>query len=80
MTAHLVALLRTACTRPIVLAALKVALVVGCVLNLINQGGAVFSGSPISWGHVAMNFLVPSLVSSYSAAKNQMRSTSIGDR
>jgi hypothetical protein len=32
------AFLMTACQRPIVLAAIKVALVVGTILNLINQG------------------------------------------
>lgn len=71
--AFLLTLLRTACQRPMVLAAIKVALVVGTVLNLINQGGRVLDGLPPSWFHVALNFLVPYLVSSYSAARNEMR-------
>lgn len=66
-------LLRTACQRPIVLAAIKVALVVGTVLNLINQCGRVLDGLPPAWFHVALNFLVPYLVSSYSAARSEMR-------
>lgn len=66
-------LLRTACQRSMVLAAVKVALVVGTVLNLINQGGRVLDGLPPAWFHVALNFLVPYLVSSYSAARNEMR-------
>lgn len=80
MTAYLAALLRTACTRPIMLAALKLALFVGCVLNFVNQGAAIFAGEPISWGHVVMNFVVPYLVSSYSAAKNQLRGADTGKK
>jgi len=66
-------LLRTACQRSIVLAAARVALLVGTLLNLINQGGRVLDGLPPSWFHVALNFLVPYFVSSYSAAQNEMR-------
>ncbi|WP_191600954.1 nitrate/nitrite transporter NrtS [Marinomonas algicola] len=54
------------------LAALKVSLFVGTVLNLINQGPAIWDGASISWMHLFMNYLVPFCVSSYSAAKNQM--------
>lgn len=66
-------LLLTACQRPIVIAALKIALVVGAILNLINQGGRVMEGLPPSWFHVALNYLVPYCVSSYSAARNELR-------
>ncbi len=65
-------LLQTACKRPIVIAALKVALVVGTILNAINQGGRVWDGLPLSWFHVALNFVVPYCVSSYSAARNEI--------
>lgn len=64
--------LGTVFSRPIVVGALRVSLVVGCVLNLINQGEAFFSGGAIAWGHVLLNFLVPYAVSSYSAARNQL--------
>lgn len=66
-------LLRTACKRPIVVAAVKVALVVGTILNLINQGGRLLDGLPPSWFHVVLNYLVPYCVSTYSAARNEMR-------
>jgi len=66
-------LLMTACKEPIVLAAIKVALVVGTILNLINQGGRVMEGMPPSWFHVVLNYLVPYCVSSYSAARNELR-------
>lgn len=64
---------RTACKRPIVVAAVKVALVVGTILNMINQGGRLLDGLPPSWFHVVLNYLVPYCVSTYSAARNEMR-------
>lgn len=62
----------TVFSRPIVVGALRVSIVVGCVLNLINQGEAIFAGEAIAWGRVVLNFLVPYAVSSYSAARNQL--------
>lgn len=69
----LTSLLRTACQRPIAMAAVKVALVVGTLLNAINQGGRLLDGLPPSWFHVVLNYLVPYCVSSYSAARNELR-------
>ncbi len=66
-------LLETGCQRSIVQAAIKVAIVVGTILNLINQGGRLIEGQPLSWFHVCLNYLVPYCVSSYSAARNEMR-------
>lgn len=66
-------LLQIAFKRSIVQAAIKVALVVGTLLNLINQGGRLLDGLPPSWFHVGLNYLVPFCVSSYSAARNEMR-------
>lgn len=66
-------LLRTACQRPIVTAAVKVALVVGTILNIFNQGSQILDGLPPSWPHVVLNYLVPYCVSSYSAARNELR-------
>lgn len=65
--------LRTACRKPVVVAAIKIALVVGTLLNFINQGGRVLDGLPLSWFHVVLNYLVPYCVSSYSAARSEMR-------
>lgn len=65
-------LLQVACSRRIVINALKIALVVGTVLNIINQGNAIAANAGVSWIHVLLNYLVPYLVASYSAAKNQM--------
>ena len=72
----LTTLLRTAGQRRILVAALKVALVVGTLLNIINQGGRLLDGLSPSWFHVALNYLVPYCVSSYSAARNEMTRSS----
>ena len=61
-----------AISRRVVFNALKIAVVVGVVLNIINQGGAFLSGHGIAWGHVALNFLTPYIVATYSAVKNEL--------
>ena len=58
--------------RHIVFNALKIALVVGTLLNLINQGDHLLQGEGISWFHLLLNYLVPYCVASYSAAKNEI--------
>ncbi len=67
-------LLQTACTGKIVKNSVRIALVVGSVLNLVNQGEMILAGAGISWIHVSLNYLVPYCVASYSAAKNEMTS------
>ena len=64
-------LLRAACSKRIALNALRISLVVGTILNLINQSGVIFAGADVSWLHVFLNYLVPYSVATYSAAKNQ---------
>ncbi|MGZ8984635.1 MAG: nitrate/nitrite transporter NrtS [Methylotenera sp.] len=54
----------------------KISLVVGTILNLINQGPSLFQGEPISWPHLLLNFLVPYCVASYSAAKHDIQTRS----
>ncbi|OIO83124.1 MAG: hypothetical protein AUJ88_00075 [Gallionellaceae bacterium CG1_02_56_997] len=56
----------------IVVNALKIGLVVGTVLNLVNQGEAMLQGATIEWWHLLLNYLVPYCVASYSAAKNEL--------
>lgn len=73
-------LFRAARSRPIVINSLKVSLVVGSVLNLINQGGRLMAGDDPSWFHLLLNYLVPYCVASYSAAKNQIRKVTNDDR
>ena len=63
-------LLRAARSRKVVVNARRVSFVVGSILNLINQGSELLSGSGISWPQIVLNYVVPYCVSSYSAAKN----------
>ena len=65
-------LLRAAKQPHVLKASLRTALVVGLVLNLINQGGALWGTAPFSLPHLLMNFVVPFCVSSYSAARNEV--------
>ena len=44
-----------------------VALVVGTILNLINQGDAIFGAAPINWTKVVLTYLVPYAVSTFGA-------------
>lgn len=60
-------------TRRIAIPALKVALVVGTVLNVINNGHQAWAHQAINLWQVALNFVVPFCVSSYSAARNEAR-------
>lgn len=69
-------LLQLACSPRIVKGALRVALVVGTVLNGINQGGAILAGHGAAWFHLMLNYLVPFCVASYSAAKNELSRSS----
>ena len=56
----------------VVSGALRVSMLVGTVLNLVNQGEAILAGSGVSWLHLVLNYAVPYCVASYSAARNQM--------
>lgn len=47
--------------------AMRIALVVGTILNVINHGQAVMQGLDVPWIHVGLNYLVPYCVATYSA-------------
>lgn len=51
----------------------NVALVVGTLLNLINQGDALIGLAAISWPKVILTFLVPYGVSTYGAVSARLR-------
>ena len=53
--------------------ALFVSLVVGSLLNLINQGDAIFAGGPVNLGKVLLTYAVPFLVSTHGAASARKR-------
>ncbi len=60
------------CSRCIATRAIKIALCVGTVLNVINQGGAIFSGHGVDWWRLGLNYLVPYGVASYAAVRNEL--------
>jgi len=66
-------MLRLALQPGIARAALKVSLVVGTLLNVINNGEQLWAGHGVNIWRVALNFVVPYCVSSYSAARNEAR-------
>ncbi len=55
----------------IVRGALKVSLVVGAVLNVVNNGEQLWTHHSVNLWQVAMNFVAPYCVSSCSAARNE---------
>jgi purine-cytosine permease-like protein len=48
-------------------APLAAAVVVGTLLNLINQGDALFSGRHINWLKLGLTYIVPYCVATYGA-------------
>ena len=55
-------------TRPsVVRSSLVVAVVVGSILNLINQGDAIFGAKSIVLWKLGLTYVVPYLVSTYGA-------------
>ena len=44
-----------------------VAVLVGTILNLINQGDALLSGADLQYGKIALTFAVPYIVATYGA-------------
>ena len=52
---------------------LYAALVVGTVLNLINQGDALIGSVPIDWLKLILTYCVPYAVCTYGAVSHQLR-------
>ena len=59
--------LRRALAPPVVHRSLVVALVVGTVLNAINQGDVAMAGGNLNWWKCALTYCVPFCVSTYGA-------------
>jgi hypothetical protein len=51
---------------------LYVALIVGTILNLINQGDALVAGGAINWAKILLTYAVPYLVSTYGAVSYRL--------
>jgi hypothetical protein len=65
--------LRLAVSDGVPVRAFCVALIVGTVLNLINQGEALLAGAHISWLKLALTYLVPYAVSTHGAVSARIR-------
>lgn len=48
-----------------------VALVVGTILNLINQGDAIFGAGSVDWLKIVLTYFVPYAVCTYGAVSAQ---------
>lgn len=67
---------RLACSGGVPIRSLKVALVVGTALNLINQGDALFGSAPLNWFKLMLTFAMPYVVSTYGAVATRLDTTS----
>ncbi|MFO0633053.1 MAG: nitrate/nitrite transporter NrtS [Nannocystaceae bacterium] len=65
--------LAIASRRQVVTTSLRIAAVVGVVLNLLNYGPVLFAGEALPWPRVVLNFCVPFCVATYSAVRNEQR-------
>ena len=72
-SAHLRQTARLLCMRDITRSSLRIALLVGTVLNLINQSGTWLHGDDLQVGHLMLNYFVPYCVASYSAVRTRLQ-------
>jgi len=58
-------------TRKVLVRAIKTSLIVGTILNIINQGDVLTSQNfeLINWGKIVLTYSVPFLVSGFSIAR-----------
>ncbi|MCW5746485.1 MAG: nitrate/nitrite transporter NrtS [Alphaproteobacteria bacterium] len=59
---------------------LRVALVVGTALNVINQGDVLIAGRSIDWLKLALTFAMPYVVSTYGAVAVRFSLARAADR
>jgi NAD kinase len=62
-----------ASSRPVVTLALKAAVGIGTLLNLINQGDALFGAGPVVPLKLLVTYLVPYCTATYSATSISLR-------
>jgi hypothetical protein len=65
--------LNVALSRPVVMLGLKAALGIGTLLNIINQGDALFGVEPVMLGKLLTTYLVPYCTATYSATSMSLR-------
>ncbi|MBX7084622.1 MAG: nitrate/nitrite transporter NrtS [Nannocystaceae bacterium] len=59
--------------RQVVITSLRIAAVVGVVLNVLNYGPVIVAGDALPWPRLVLNFCVPFCVATYSAVRNEQR-------
>ena len=52
---------------PVLKRSLIVMLVIGSILNVINQGDALWTDAPVNWWKIALTYCVPFCVATYGA-------------
>lgn len=65
-------IMRQVCMRDIAFSSLRISLIVGTVLNLINQGSYWLHGESLHVGHFILNYTVPFCVAAYSAIRTRL--------
>lgn len=60
-------------SRTTVEAALTSSAVAGTLLNLVNQGDALWAGRAVNWWRVALTYCVPYLVATFGAVRASTR-------
>lgn len=68
-------ILKIATAKPLIIKAIKIAFVVGIILNLINQGNVILALNfeQISWFKLLLTFTVPFCVSMYTAISMKLK-------
>ena len=67
------------CMRDIAFSSLRISLLVGTVLNFINQGGYWLHGEGLHVGHFILNYMVPFCVAAYSAIRTRLKDISLAE-
>ena len=48
------------------------AIIVGTIINLINQGDFLMAGEPLNWVKIGLSYILPYCVATYGAVSVQM--------
>jgi hypothetical protein len=59
--------------------ALMMAVIIGTILNTINQGDVILHGGHVNWLKLVLTYLTPYLVSTHGAVMVRMRQVARGD-
>jgi len=66
---------RCACSNGVPRRSFWVAVVVGTILNVINQGDAFLGAAAVNWYKIGLTYVVPYAVSTFGAVSFQLRHT-----